>query len=129
MFTPYAVASQVEAMTIRRVLTGRELTTQQERATRTRAINKGWLTWQRTEDTVTWTLTAAGGVAVELREVLGADRDLTKAQAGHLARYGLTPSMHRKLVALGLLADDVDATYTEDGAKVRTILIRHGVNF
>lgn len=129
MFTPYAVMSPSEYDVARRLFAGAEFVRQYDKHLRTRMLNKKWITYANFPSGVEWWLTPEGGVAFEMRQILGPDRELTKAQAGYLTTFGLTPSMHRKLVTLGLIEDTPERRLTEDGQKIKALLVKNGVRF
>lgn len=121
MFTPFAVATPKQARYLRSV---HDLGDVNVVKADYPYIDRGWVEFRRSSRGVQ--LTPAGHVALELREILGPDRNLTKAQGGVIWKYGATPGVVRKLVALGLM--DKDSSLTEDGEKIKYVLIKYGVS-
>lgn len=90
---------------------------------------RGWIEFRHHPERVShqrtqYHLTDAGRVALELREILGPDRSLTKAQARGLTRQD-SGRVYRSLLALELI-DPGDAL-TEDGQKIQSVLIKYKV--
>ncbi len=83
-----------------------------------------------------YALTAAGRLALELREALGSDRDLTVAGAKALVHRAPTRATKIRLMDDGLWRREYMlgrghelAWLTEDGLRVREILLKHRVTF
>jgi len=82
-----------------------------------------------------YALTPAGRLALELREALGPDRSLTKAGAKALVMGAPTRATKIRLMDDGLwkrgyvMASSRYAWLTEDGLRVREILMKHRVTF
>lgn len=74
-------------------------------------------------------LTDAGRLALELREILGPDRGLTKAGAKAILKDNGTRATRIKLQQDGLRKSSFiigrESTLTEDGERVRAILLKY----
>ena len=128
MYAQFALATPEQAVIMRRLINGEPGGSFDTRGKRVRSVllNRKLIEFKyATGDRVMWSLTPEGRVALALREVLGPDRDLTASMAGYLTWKGLTPAAGRKLRALGLIDDDGERT--EDGDRIRAILVRNGV--
>lgn len=101
-----------------------------------RAWTKGLIRWTHLDDgTSAWLPTDEGYLALELREALGPDRSLTKAGAKALVMGAPTRATKIRLMDDGLwkrtyALDNVPLSWlTEDGLRVREILMKHRVTF
>lgn len=74
-------------------------------------------------------LTDAGKLALELREVLGPDRGLTKAGAKAILKDNGTRATRIKLQQDGLRKSSFiigrESTLTEDGERIRAVLLKY----
>src|ERR1041384_7215175 len=128
--TQFAVASEFEVRTMRRLHVREYDLITQERATRTRLLSKGWL-YQPVEGGRLQE-TAAGWLALELREALGPDRSLAKAGAKALVKGAPTRATKIRLMDDGLWKREYMlgrghelAWLTEAGLRVREILMKN----
>lgn len=139
MGTPFAVANPKQAEVLRKVRDGigdqRWAATQPSRGT----YSKGWVTlppegdpaW-RNDAVIYMRITDAGRVALELREILGPGRDLTKAQARALKqRYmsgiWLINSASATFNALARIGLQAMGDLTEDGQRIAEVLRKYRV--
>lgn len=91
---------------------------------------RGWVKFRRHPERVLhqqtqYHLTDAGKLALELREVLGPDRGLTRAGAKALVRGTPTRATKTRLMEDGLVRRDAFFQLTEDGERVRAILLKY----
>lgn len=125
--TEFAVASWNELQVMHAVVLGGREVEGYDKYLRSRMITKGWLKYAERANGIEWWMTETGALAAELRQTLGQDRELTKAQARAI-RLQITPARHFKaLLGLGLI-DEGDAL-TEDGEWIAHLLRNYEVTF
>lgn len=95
---------------------------------------RGWIEFRRHPERVLhqqtqYYLTDAGKLALELREVVGPDRGLTRAGAKAILKDNGTRATRIKLQQDGLRKSSFiigrESTLTEDGERVRAILVKY----